>query len=178
MKYTNTLMGVAGAVAACLLAVTSAAASGPTDVVGAELQNAQDIANATLGFSAANITCGPSAYGGAVVQDTNVIVAQVFPEDFGAGHVPCVSLQSGASYTLSATVRIEYWTGSKWVSTGCQSTSWSWSTAGAADAAPVATCIYHPPSVLLGTYHRAHLIATAMGATFNAYSPAIWYMAP
>jgi hypothetical protein len=166
----------------------SPAKAAVSDIGAAAVSNATQYAtSATANASAPNITCDPSANGAAVVQDTNVVVGAIFAEDAAVGRAECISLQSGASYSISVWTVMEYYDfgTNAWYSTGCQTAPRVFrSSAGVAASAPPLSllCTYNPftQGNLLNRYHRAHTYVSEslFAQTFDQVSPSFWYMNP
>jgi len=172
----------AGATSLALLASLGAAAAAhaaATDV-GAITSNATEFASDTLSNvgGSDNITCGqPQAYGAAVVQATNAVVAQVFGEDEAVAHIECASLTPAVGYTISGTLYIQAYIGGTWQTVRTGPTVVTASREGAAAQPLTLNGRYDPPDAALGYYHRARVVyRLSTGRVYKITSPSVWFM--
>ena len=177
------ILGVAGVALGALPASANAAA---TDVA-AIVTEAQDIAAASLNNSGQtlndpNTTCTVKAIGDNLVQRENLLVAEVYTEDFGTATGTCASFDT-SSYSATVTMALQAFyqtsaTSGRWVTYASTSASAN-SIFGVAQPFP-ATLINTivAPSDLLNRYHRvAGVLTTSRGQRFVDYSP-LWFDTP
>jgi len=183
-KISMTRNRVVAAAAGVLVVAGGAAAmtanASPTDIQ-AITTTAQEFASDAVANAVQqndNLTCSdPTAYGAAVVQATNVVVAEVFGEDAAVAHIECASLTPSVKYTLSGTLYIQAYYSGAWHNVASSGLKGTQSTDGAAALVLTATGKYAPPSSALGAYHRAYVVfATSTGRAPHTPSPSVWYM--
>jgi hypothetical protein len=176
---------VATAVAGLLLPITTTAHADETDIGGAALTYALDVAaaeaqNAANELQDPNTTCNIVVTGDNVVQRVNALVAEVHAEDVIAADGTCVSFSTG-TYTAHVSAVDEVYTPSSltngsWGASCAAPGAGANSIEGVANAVTYKLCTFPFPSSALGRYHRAKAVLTnSRGQTFTKYSP-IWYV--
>jgi len=175
-----TIMSVAMGLTA--VGVTPAHA-GMTDLIPALVAHADDVQTAAQEYRSGDpdITCDPTdVFGGAITQETNLVVGQIYGEDWGDGVGKCVSFDV-PDYTGTVKLFMQYFDAvdNRWENTDCQTEPAPMVVVdgvGVGNAGPL-QCVWDDfPSPYLDAYHRARLkITTSIGGPYNGYST-FWYM--
>jgi hypothetical protein len=112
-----------------------------------------------------------SIVGAPINQATPLVVAEVPAQDAGAAVSSCPQMLHSIP-----TIGIDYFdiTSQTWLSTGCRSPAGVGY--GGAPTVLSVTCSYMPPSVKLGTLHRAHVTLYVGAGQYSDYYSATWSM--
>ena len=165
-----------------VLSLAPPASAGPADEADdAWLTTIQDNIQDTGTWVGSDITCKVDSYGGAITQETSLIVGKIYGQDFGLGRTECVSFTDN-NYTITTTVRLQWLASSPpyWRNiTGCSNSKENSSTKGVAvNPFTTVTCTYDgEPDPYLNLYHRARTCVTnTLDAEARCYNSSPWWM--
>ena len=175
---------IAAAAAALVVGGSSVANAGPAELPAftlyAGVVQADALANIADSSAAVgdNITCDPQPIvdGRMVNPRAGIVVGEVYGQAEIVGHLKCVSLDTGATYTLNGTVTDWYYNGTAYVPGQSDPDSMP-AVAGAATVNPNRIVSYVGGSPALNTWHYARFVGTTTtGRRIVGVSP-LFYVA-